>query len=521
MSELLDEILTRVRGMTPEQRRELEATVQQATNSLRWISNEGPQTAAYFSLADVLLYGGQGGGGKTDLILGLGFNAHLRSLILRRQYTNLSAIIERALQINGSRDGFNGSPPPRLRTADDRLIEFGAAAHVGDEQNFQGQPHDLLALDEAAAFLELQVRFLMGWVRSTVPGQRTRTVLATNPPISADGDWIIGMFRPWLDLTHPKPAEHGEIRWFVTAPDGADVEVDGPEPVEIDGKVLKPMSRTFIPAALRDNPYLAATDYQAKLDALHEPFRSAVRDGNFMIGRADDERQIISTPWIIAAQARWTPTPPAGIGMTCIGVDVSGGGADKTVLAPRYGGWYAPLVVVKDVTSSEGTAIAAAIYQTRRNGCPVVIDMGGGFGGAPSLLMRENGVQAIGFNGAAASTGQARDGSRFKFINRRAEAWWRFREALDSTQEGGSIVALPPDPELRADLASPTFEVTSRGVKVESKDDIRQRLGRSPDKGDAVVMAWAEGERALAASVTRGGLLPKVIRGYEHIKGRR
>ena len=50
-----------------------------------------------------------------------------------------------------------------------------------------------------------------------------------------------------------------------------------------------------------------------------------------------------------------------------------------------------------------------------------------------------------------------------------------------------------PSNALFADLVSPTFEVTSRGIKLEEKDEIVKRLGRSPDRGDAVVMAWSEG----------------------------
>jgi hypothetical protein len=133
-------------------------------------------------------------------------------------------------------------------------------------------------------------------------------VLGTNPPLNADGDWIIGMFRPWLDITHPKPAKHGELRWFVTAPDGSDLEVDGPEPIELDGRKLLPMSRTFIPAALRDNPFLINTNYQANLDGLPEPLRSAVRDGNFMAMRQDADFQVIPTQWVIEAQGRWKLT---------------------------------------------------------------------------------------------------------------------------------------------------------------------------------------------------------------------
>src|SRR5262245_59396231 len=104
---------------------------------------------------------------------------------MRRQYSDLSAIIEDALKIHGSRDGFNASPPPRLRLDEDRAIYFRAAHLIGDEQGTMGQARDLLAIDEATQFAESQVRFLMGWVRSEDPDQRCRTVLATNPALSA------------------------------------------------------------------------------------------------------------------------------------------------------------------------------------------------------------------------------------------------------------------------------------------------------------------------------------------------
>ena len=217
---LLTELLGRLATLPAEERSAIEKEVIAATKLLRWVPNPGPQTEAYFCLADILLYGGQGGGGKSDLGAGLAFTAHRRSLLLRRRYTNLGALIDRAVEINGTRDGFNGSPPPKLKTPDGRQIEFGANQHLGDEQGWQGQPYDLKFFDEACQFLEAQVRFHLGWLRSTVKGKRVRAVLATNPPIDAVGDWIIGMFRPWLDITHPKPARHGELRWFVTAPDG-------------------------------------------------------------------------------------------------------------------------------------------------------------------------------------------------------------------------------------------------------------------------------------------------------------
>lgn len=81
-----------------------------------------------------------------------------------------------------------------------------------------------------------------------------------------------------------------------------------------------------------------------------------------------------------------------------------------------------------------------------------------------------------------------------KMLNVRAAAWWKMRELLDP--ESGFNVRLPPDDDLTGDLTTPRWSITSSGkVKVESKDDIRSRLGRSPDVGDAVVLAfWGSGE---------------------------
>jgi hypothetical protein len=72
----------------------------------------------------------------------------------------------------------------------------------------------------------------------------------------------------------------------------------------------------------------------------------------------------------------------------------------------------------------------------------------------------------------------------------RAECYWRFREALDPASD--SNVALPPDSELEADLCTPRWIPQSNGFKIESKEDIKKRLGRSPDCADAVVLSWAD-----------------------------
>ena len=80
---------------------------------------------------------------------------------------------------------------------------------------------------------------------------------------------------PWLDTTHPNPAEPGELRWFTTVA-GEDREVDGPGPHMIDGEPVCARSRTFIRATLSDNPDLARTGYAsvlAKID-VNNPTRT-------------------------------------------------------------------------------------------------------------------------------------------------------------------------------------------------------------------------------------------------------
>ena len=164
----------------------------------------------------MLLYGGEPGGGKSYLLILLALQEHKRALLMRRKYGDLARLVEDTLKAHGSRDGFNGSPPPKLRVSEDHVIEFGAAHRVGDERDWMGRGRDLSAIDEVTHWAENQVRFLMGWNRTEIPGQRVRTVLATNPPLTAEGLWVIKMFAPWLDPTYANPAKPGDLRWVVS-----------------------------------------------------------------------------------------------------------------------------------------------------------------------------------------------------------------------------------------------------------------------------------------------------------------
>lgn len=504
----LQEIIEKLRALPPEKLEELHAA--RRADARKWFPTVGPQREAYHSKADVLLYGGSGGSGKSELGLGLAFTAHERSLILRREYVNLHGLIDRALQINGSREGFNGASPPRLRLPDGRQIVFGANEHEDDVKAWQGVAFDFKYLDEASHFLESQVRFHMAWMRSANTRQRVRMVLGSNAPTSREGEWLIRWFAPWVDPAHPNPAAAGELRWFITSPDGEDIEIDekdlgtderGRRPVQRDGVVLYAMSRTFIRASLKDNPYLSATNYRATLDALPEPLRSAVRDGNFAASRQDAEFQILPTSWVEAAFARWKPDGGKDFKMSAMAFDPAGGGKDSAVLGYRHGPWFAPLVSAQGKKTGDALTGLAAIIENRRDGCPVVVDVGGGYASGIKERLKDAGIEVHAFNGAHESKARAK-GSNLPYANKRAEAVYKFREALDPNQDGGSEIALPPDPVLKADLLSMTMDPRAlevRGqIQVVAKENIRKQLGRSPDRADAVIMAWSEGAAAMA-----------------------
>lgn len=482
MDATLNELLSLLPHATDDERAELDKLLTEGMPV--WMPLPGPQTMAYESEADVIGYGGAAGGGKTDLACGLALTKHTVSAILRREATQLTGVIDRLTEIMGGRDGYNGQE--KIWRMQGRQIEFGSTPHLGDETKYQGRPKDLLVLDEATNFLEQQVRFLMGWVRTTRKGQKCTTLMTFNPPTSAEGQWILDFFGPWLDENHPNPAMPGELRWFAMI-DGDEQEVETGEPIDVNGEIIYPQSRTFIPSNIADNPHLMGTGYMTQLQALPEPLRSQMLRGDFHAGLEDDPWQVIPSAWVKAAQDRWEPRN-AKEPMDSMGVDVSRGGRDQTVISRRHGEWFDELIEREGNESPDGPTVAGYVLAERRNQAPVHIDIVG-WGASPFDFLQQNGVQTIGVNGANRSFAVSREGSQ-RFANVRAECWWRMREALDPLTE--YPIALPPDPKLKADLCAPKWSLTKGGIQVERKDDIIKRIGRSPDKGDAVVLANIE-----------------------------
>ena len=459
---------------------------QQAETSAIWTPQAGPQADAYDSPADVIGYGGGAGGGKSHLALGFAATKHRRSIIFRRVFPSVRGLIEDSRQLlirPGDRynDGLH-----IWRTADGRMIEFGHIQHEDDKKKHMGQARDLHVFDEATEFPENVVRFVIGWNRTTIPDQRCRVLLTFNPPMDESGTWITRFFGPWLDDQHPNPAKDGELRWYSMI-DGEERET-GPEPFEHNGEMVAPKSRTFFHALLRDNPILAQTGYAAQIDAMPEPLRSLLR-GNFNAARITDPWQVIPGDWVRAAQRRWRERSRPDVQCSALGVDIARGGTAKTVIAKRFANWIAPLKKYPGIATPDGPSAAAVVLADLEDAAIVQIDALG-VGTSPYDILRDNGVNVKAVIASEKSIETDRT-KKLKFRNLRAEMWWKMREALDPAN--GDDLALPDDPEMLADLCAPKWSLSTSGILIESKDDIAERIGRSTDCGDAVVMAcWID-----------------------------
>lgn len=488
-----------------------------------WTPFPGPQTSCYAEPADQILYGGSAGGGKSDLGLGLGIQKHHRTLYLRREAAQLGAIIDRSREIIGREGRFNGSTK-KWRFDDDRTLEFGGCQTLDDRLKYQGRPHDLIAIDEAASFLQAQVEFIAGWLRHEDVAQKCTLLLMSNPPTNADGQWLIDWFAPWLDDQYPDPALPGEIRWIAKLDDVDSWVATGDviNHTKPDGTIelIQPKSRTFIPATVDDNPAYLASGYKAQLQAMPEPLRSMMLYGNFNAGREDNEWQVIPTAWLRLAMGRWKVRQDEQEEergpLTAVGGDIARGGKDKTVFAPIYSNYVGSLFRFDGEETPDGKSAAAVFTRSFMGedleGVDVNLDVIG-IGTSAVDHIQENAAE-FGYTVHGVNFGtqvKKRDRSRkFRLLNNRAVAYWGLREKLDPDQEYN--LALPMDNKLLADLVGHRYKVAGNVIQIESKEDIIARIGRSPDDGDAVVLGLMETHGAISAFTVKGGLPEAAMR---------
>lgn len=487
MSDTLQDLESLLSAMSADEKAELDGLLEKELKAI-WLPNPGPQTEALHSEADILLYGGAAGGGKSALLVGCAALNHSRSLIVRRQSVELDGMEEEIQKTLVGHGKYLSGNLREFRFTDCRNIKLGGMKTLDDWRAYAGRARDYMGFDEAGEFAKEQVFSLMAWNRSTDPGQRCRVILGSNPPRGGEGDWLIEEFSPWLDDLFPDPAVPGELRWAIVV-GGITRWVDGPGIHSIDGEEYTARSRTFIPARLDDNPYLRETGYRAQLQSLPEPLRSQLLHGDFTAGRVDHEWQVIPSDWVKAAQQRWQDAPEKRRRMIALAADPSGKGPDDTTIAALHDqNWFAEVETVKDADGTSGQGLAGKILGIRRDNADISLDLTGGWGSpAMEALETHHRLHPHGWVFSQASGARTKDQS-MGFVNTRAELWWSMRESLDP--ESLEDVMLPPSKRLFAELTAPRWMLRKASILVESKEEIKKRLGSSTDEADAVIMAW-------------------------------
>lgn len=203
-----------------------------------------------------------------------------------------------------------------------------------------------------------------------------------------------------------------------------------------------------------------------------------------------DDAAVIPYAWVEAARNRHKEWVAEGMplpkGKKIIACDVAREGRDKTVIVKRiqHVCWGLEEFAKRD------TEETADLLMNRANKDldMVTVDATGGLGAGVGDKLRRRGWSVRFFTAQARTNATDRTGE-WSFDRVRTAALWNLRELLDPAN--GHNIIIPDDEELAADLIAPKWkEVLGARIWIEPKEDIKARTKRSPDKGDAVAIAF-------------------------------
>lgn len=251
----------------------------------------GPQEAFLASPADIVIYGGSAGGGKTYAIL-LEPLRHIQNkafgaVIFRResvQITNEGGLWDTAMSLYPAIGGRPRTLPPMFRFPSGAKVTFAHLNLELDVLGWQGAQVPLICFDELTHFTRRQFFYMLSRNRSTC-GVRPYVRATCNP--DADS-WVAELIEWWIDQETGTPIHErsGVIRWFVRLGDAIRWG-DSPQELAASHGVAPEdaKSLTFIAASIYDNPALLSADpgYLANLKALSRVERERLLGGNWKI----------------------------------------------------------------------------------------------------------------------------------------------------------------------------------------------------------------------------------------------
>ncbi|ASP79651.1 phage terminase large subunit [Sinorhizobium meliloti] len=352
----------------------------------------GPQTAFLASPADIAIYGGSAGGGKTWALLMEPLrhiaNPQFGAVFFRRstvQVRNEGGLWDESEKLYPA---IGASPKEHVLQwsfPSGASVSFAHLEHDKTVLNWQGSQIPLICFDELTHFSAKQFWYMVSRNRS-MSGVRPYIRATCNP--DADS-WVAEFISWWIDQGTglPIPERAGVLRWFVRI---GDAIIWGNSPQDLahytapneDGidSPIPPKSVTFVPAKLSDNRALMAADpsYLASLMALPTVERERLLGGNWKIRPAAglmfrrDWCEVVSTVpagvvrwmrgWDIAATPKTESNDPDATAGTKIGKLSDG----RYIVAHHTSDFLSPSGVerlIKNTASNDGEDVHISLPQ--------------------------------------------------------------------------------------------------------------------------------------------------------------
>lgn len=250
-----------------------------------------PQESALASTADITIFGGANGGGKTAALVAAAARGHddggWNGVIFRRTYPELDqpgGVIDQSQKFYPDYGEYN-STKSEWRFPSGARVSFSHMKHEDNKTDWDGAELTFIGFDQLEQFSQSQFTYMLGRLRSPDSSWKPHVFATCNP--GGEGHWLYDFLSWWIDDNgFPISDRAGELRHFHR--DGDEIEwVRGPDVLSEEGD--EPVSVTFIPATVDDNPHVGP-GYKRFLNSLSELKKKEKRFGQW--GLSDDDNPL-------------------------------------------------------------------------------------------------------------------------------------------------------------------------------------------------------------------------------------